>query len=323
MITVVNRQKKAGVSTQQAAFTIVELLIVIVVIGILAAITIIAFNGVQEKARIASTQSATEQASKKLAVYQVTNGSYPTQLSDAGVSDSSNTTFQYSVNNDANPATYCVTATTGSTSYYINNTDHTSPTSGGCPGDGVGGVAAITNLVPNPSFETDISAWSGYYSPTRSQSSVQAKCGQYSQKIVTTSTSQINGTYLNIAKNYSPGEMLGVSLWVWAPTGMTLQFGVRGASTGLGGGGMSPQTVYGTNSWQQVSVSFTVPNPADTSYGPVVTDSTKVSGDVFYIDCAMLVDGDLPHSYTDPNTTSSWKWNGEPNLSTSTGPPGQ
>ena len=43
---------------QQRGFTIVELLIVIVVIGILAAITIVAFNGVQNKAMIGAAQSA-------------------------------------------------------------------------------------------------------------------------------------------------------------------------------------------------------------------------------------------------------------------------
>lgn len=42
---VTNDQKQTG-------FTIVELLIVIVVIGILAAITVVAYNGVQEKARV-------------------------------------------------------------------------------------------------------------------------------------------------------------------------------------------------------------------------------------------------------------------------------
>jgi len=42
---------------KQAGFTIVELLIVIVVIGILAAITIVAFNGVQDRSRTARTQS--------------------------------------------------------------------------------------------------------------------------------------------------------------------------------------------------------------------------------------------------------------------------
>ncbi|HCH34420.1 TPA: hypothetical protein DEW05_02720 [Candidatus Saccharibacteria bacterium] len=38
-------------------FTIVELLIVIVVIGILAAITIVAFNGVQDRAKVQSVNS--------------------------------------------------------------------------------------------------------------------------------------------------------------------------------------------------------------------------------------------------------------------------
>ncbi len=42
---------------KQTGFTIVELLIVIVVIGILAAITIVAFNGIQERARVQQANS--------------------------------------------------------------------------------------------------------------------------------------------------------------------------------------------------------------------------------------------------------------------------
>lgn len=59
-------------------FTIVELLIVIVVIGILAAITIVAFNGVQKRAENAKNISAVNQASKMLLLYKEANGDYPT-----------------------------------------------------------------------------------------------------------------------------------------------------------------------------------------------------------------------------------------------------
>ncbi|MDN5275377.1 MAG: Fimbrial protein [Candidatus Saccharibacteria bacterium] len=47
-------------------FTIVELLIVIVVIGILAAITIVAYNGIQNRAKAGAAQVAVSQAAKKV-----------------------------------------------------------------------------------------------------------------------------------------------------------------------------------------------------------------------------------------------------------------
>src|SRR5665811_845873 len=61
----------------QRGFTIVELLIVIVVIGILAAITIVAYNGIQRSARNAQTASAIEAYKKGLMAYVVINGAYP------------------------------------------------------------------------------------------------------------------------------------------------------------------------------------------------------------------------------------------------------
>jgi len=47
-------------------FTIVELLIVIVVIGILAAITIVAYNGIQQRATVAAIQSELAQNAKAI-----------------------------------------------------------------------------------------------------------------------------------------------------------------------------------------------------------------------------------------------------------------
>ena len=61
----------------KAGFTIVELLIVIVVIAILAAITIVAFNGIQQRARLSQVQSGVNQYVKALMQYAVENNSYP------------------------------------------------------------------------------------------------------------------------------------------------------------------------------------------------------------------------------------------------------
>jgi prepilin-type N-terminal cleavage/methylation domain-containing protein len=69
-------------------FTIVELLIVIVVIGILAAISIVAYNGVQNRANDVTIQSDLSNISKKIRLYEADMGYYPagsTQLATLGL----------------------------------------------------------------------------------------------------------------------------------------------------------------------------------------------------------------------------------------------
>ena len=102
-----------GVGTVQnqrrSAFTIVELLIVIVVIAILAAITIVAYTGIQERAQTASVQSASSQAGKKIEAFAVTNvDTYPDTLSEVDIIDSSDITYTYIVNNTTNPKNFCL-----------------------------------------------------------------------------------------------------------------------------------------------------------------------------------------------------------------------
>lgn len=63
---------------KQSGFTIVELLIVIVVIGILAAIVITTFTGVQKKARDADRKSDANAIYSQVEVYFAQNGKYPT-----------------------------------------------------------------------------------------------------------------------------------------------------------------------------------------------------------------------------------------------------
>ncbi len=62
-----------SISTQRRGFTIVELLIVVVVIAILAAITIVAYNGITQQANEASMYSTLAQWRKKAELYKIRN----------------------------------------------------------------------------------------------------------------------------------------------------------------------------------------------------------------------------------------------------------
>lgn len=116
-------------------FTIVELLIVIVVIGILAAITIVAYNGAQDKARAATVASDLREAADQLNIDQARTGQYPLTLAAAnggsGVQASPGTTYQYTPNNTATPQTFCLMGTNGTVTYKV--TQDSAPTAGTCP----------------------------------------------------------------------------------------------------------------------------------------------------------------------------------------------
>lgn len=58
-------------------FTLVELLIVIVVIAILAAISVAAYNGIQDRAADSAIQSDIRNFVAKVQIYQVDNDKYP------------------------------------------------------------------------------------------------------------------------------------------------------------------------------------------------------------------------------------------------------
>lgn len=63
--------------TTLKGFTIVELLIVIVVMGILATIVIVTYQGVQDKANTTKNQSNATEVMKKAEAYNALNTGYP------------------------------------------------------------------------------------------------------------------------------------------------------------------------------------------------------------------------------------------------------
>lgn len=95
-----------GKTNTHSGFTIVELLIVIVVIGILAAITVVAYGGIQQRARNTSIINAVGEVRRAIQAYATSNDKYPyiggsnvcvTSITgcvrDSGGVDSANVTF--------------------------------------------------------------------------------------------------------------------------------------------------------------------------------------------------------------------------------------
>ncbi len=117
-----------------SAFTIVELLVVIVVIAILAAITIVSYNGITERTVIAAISSDLKNAATKLEMGKAENSSYTEDQSS--LPKSPDTSYQFTVDNAQNPPYYCLTATSSKSNklvYHISSTDG-KPTEGACAG---------------------------------------------------------------------------------------------------------------------------------------------------------------------------------------------
>ena len=130
-------------STLSKGFTIVELLVVKVVIAILAAITIVAYTGISQKAITASLQLDLSNASKQLKLFQVDNGAYPTTISTnctttpttsvpptnlcLKVSSGNSYGASYTAVNNTNPQTFTLTDTNTSSSIVYSITNISSP----------------------------------------------------------------------------------------------------------------------------------------------------------------------------------------------------
>lgn len=81
--------KQVGI--KQTGFTIVELIIVIVIIGILASLTVVAYQGVTNRGYNARVTTGVVSYIKAVQVYKIRNGAYPTQTGCLGANYPSGT----------------------------------------------------------------------------------------------------------------------------------------------------------------------------------------------------------------------------------------
>ena len=98
------------------AFTIIELLVVIVVIGILATITIVFYSNISFRSNTASIQADLKNSSTLIEQYRIgssTNDTYPSNLSLVNL-PSGNANYSYKINENNN--NYCLSKSSGNTS---------------------------------------------------------------------------------------------------------------------------------------------------------------------------------------------------------------
>lgn len=111
-------------SSLKAGFTIVELLIVVVVIAILAAITVVAFAGIRERADQAAVRSEVSSFGKKLETFKVdplNSEQYPASLAAVGLGTAGPVTYTYLPNVSSGNRHYCLAAERGVIQYFRTN----------------------------------------------------------------------------------------------------------------------------------------------------------------------------------------------------------
>ena len=309
---------KAKPSTS-SAFTIVELLIVIVVIAILAAITIISYGGISQRAKESATKTTVSSIARRLEVYKTTSSEnqYPQMLSALGVGSSEAKSLGYTTGIAGSSPTFCLYGDAGSKRFIATN-DNLSPREGNC---------AVTNLVANPNFALNTTGWStnGYGTNGVATATRIESIGPTGGAAMRTLWSVIavgagHSSGMNAGSIAAPvGKTYTASVWVRAnqlvPTAMIrVQYGSVPTSAD------GPAVTIQPNQWTRLSVTFTTKELATGFYvqGRINDLSGLSDGLTFDVTNYMLTEGDTLFNYADGDS-SGWSWSGTRGASTSSG----
>lgn len=303
-----------AVQYERKGFTIVELLIVIVVIAILAVITIVAYTGIQERAKASAMQSAASQEAKKAPLYAVDNADlFPadeaTFFAFANLADTSDTDYVYLVSSDR--LHYCVSATN------IQNTAISyavSDTSGGT----VEGKC-VRNISANPSLET--SSVSGGLNASQSRQTNGGYSGTGYLRSARTTTSGSWGPWWDAATGIVPGETYALSMYSRQSSSYSREFRIEwmnAAKTGYAGTSYDATPSHGTT-WTPVTSINVAPANAAHLRIAYYKNNTGSTSDYVDVDAIMIVRGTVAYDFAD-GSFPGWSWDGAAHVSTSFGP---
>lgn len=298
----------------QKGFTIVELLIVVVVIAILAAITIVSYNGIQNRAKDSAAQSVAAQIGKKVAQYAVLNAdTYPVDkaafLSYAEVSEAGDSTYDYLVS--PTQKAFCVTATKQTVSYSFSSSS-SAAVKGRC----------VENLAGNPNA-TGVSlgsfgaAGSTHAATSKAIATDRAHSGASSLKATVTGTGQLSIMGRQVPNfRLNAGESLSWSYWVYSTKAGSAMNILEGSRVGDAGYmNTSIATTIPANTWTKISRTW---SPAeDINVSQIGFYNLQVvSGDLVWFDELTIHKSDKLYQYADGDSGGGY-WNGTAGASSS------
>jgi len=299
----------ATLKNKQNAFTIVELMIVVIVIAILAAITIVSYTAIADSSKKQKIATDLQTKGSELSKYNSNNGAYPTSLSLlTNTSSGVDSSFVYTYTAASN--TYCLTGyNTKYTKYIVSGSS--TVTDGICSGQVVPGITTITNLATDPGFEYNSTPpiWNQNGTNALTTSSMPVHSGSKTMTNNMTTTG-VESIYYQVSAAAS--ETYSVSIWVYGCAASSVSLVAIPSSTVIGTGSSVPGT------WRKLTASGTTVS-GTTAVRVVLTKAAGGTCTPAYYDDIMFTKTTLPQTYADGNT-SGWSWSGTRGYSTSSGP---
>lgn len=302
-------------ANRNGGFTIVELLIVVVVIAILAAITVVAYNGISNRAKESALQSQLSQQARKLMAWKVENGDvFPVDLSaaqSAGLLRNSDDIEYVSYITSPDATRYCATAQrSDGLGQSITSLDST-PAVGEC----------TRNLLSNTSVEANTALLqnigsTGDRTIARIASS-DAQSGGYVLRLTVGASGGVAG-YGSLSSSLPVGRYTG-SLWIRAnvPIVVNPYFEGSSARTTVA---QSSQATLAPGVWTRLWRTIDVTTAGTVKVGFLAGGSgTTAQGNYVELDSFSLFEGSNSYGFYD-GSSARWSWTGAPDESSSFGP---